>query len=98
MKNLINSVGQYAKSAWLRLPEDKRAKIKNEIRSAVDTFLSAFALQLLIDLNAHNFVIAPTVASAVALGGVAVRAGLKPLTAKAVLWLKDRIAKKSGQV
>lgn len=96
--NYINALGQYVKAAWLRIPEEKRKRITYEIHSAANTFLTGFALQLLIDLNAHNFVISLSTATLISLGGSAFRAGIKPITAQVVLWLKARLSKNGGTV
>ena len=98
MKNLIQAVGQFVKAKWLLVPEVTRKRIAYEIHSAGNTFLTGFALQLLIDLQAHNFVISLSTAAVVSLGGSALRAGLKPLTAQAVIWLKARLSKNAGEV
>lgn len=98
MMNILQRAIDAVRDLWLRVPEEKRKRILEEIHSATNTFITGFGLQLLIDLQSNGFVISLSTAALISLGGSALRAGLKPITAQAVLWLKARLSKTDGSV
>lgn len=81
---------QKVKDWWLRIPEEKRAKIVYEIGSICNTFIAAFLIQLALDIQAAQFIIPLDVIALTSLLTAGIRAGVKGLLQMFVAWVQRR--------
>ena len=70
---------------WLRIPE----KYRFEIVSAFHTFITAVGIQLLIELQARNFMLSFDKTVLISIAAAALRAGVKAITAAVLAWRKS---------